>query len=54
MPEGEEDEQEIENLLEKIIKLPQSGKGNRHTSPGSSESPKQVGPKEVHTKAQDN
>ena len=32
--------------------LPQSGKGNRLSgSPGSSESPKQVGPKEAHTKA---
>ena len=30
VPEGEEQEQEIENLFEKIIwKLPQSGKGNR-------------------------
>ena len=30
--------------------LPQFGKGNRYTSPGSTESPKQVGPKEDHTK----
>ena len=41
MPEGEEEEQETENLLEKIMKkktLPQSGKGNRLLgSPGSSE-----------------
>ena len=29
--------------------LPQSGKGNR--LPGSPESPKEVGPKEAHTKA---
>ena len=35
-------------------KLSQSGKGNRHTSPGSSESPKQVGPKEEHTKTHHN
>ena len=32
--------------------LPQSGKGNRLPgSPGNSESPKEVGPKEEHTKA---
>ena len=49
---GEEEEQEIENLFEKNNegKLPQSGKGNRHASPGSSESPKEVGLKEEHTK----
>ena len=42
-----EEEQEVENLLEQIMKeLPQSGKGNRLPgSPGSSESPKEVGPK---------
>ena len=43
VPEGEEEEQEIENLLEKNNEgeLPQSGKGNRLPgSPGSSESPK--------------
>ena len=40
VPEGEEEEQEIENLLEKNNgDLPQSGKGNRLPgSPGSSES----------------
>ena len=53
MPEGEEEEQEIENFLEKImenfhnlakeIRLPES--------PGSSESPKEVERKEEHTKA---
>ena len=33
-------------------KLTQSGKGNRLPgSPGSPESPKEVGPKEEHTKA---
>ena len=31
-------------------KLPQSGEGNRHTSPGSSEDPKEVQPKQEHTK----
>ena len=57
VPEGEEEEQEIENLFEKNNEgeLPQSGKGNRLPgSPGSSESPKEVGPKEEHTKAHHN
>ena len=41
VPEGEKEEQEIENLFEKNNEgeLPQSGKGNRLPgSPGSSES----------------
>ena len=57
VPEGEEEEQEIENLVEKNQEgdLPQSGEGNRlPASPGSSESPKEVGPKEAHTKTQHN
>ena len=56
MPEGEEEEQVIENLFEEVMKgtLPQSVKGNRHTSPGSSESPKQVGLKEAHKKPHHN
>ena len=56
VPEGEEEEQDIENLFEKIMKIvPQSGKGNRLPgSPGSSESPKEVGPKEAHTQAHHN
>ena len=50
MPEGEEEEQEIENVFEKNNerKFPQFGEGNRHTSLGSTGSPKQVGPKENH------
>ena len=53
---SEVEEQETENLFEEVMKgtLPQSVKGNRHTSPGSSESPKQVGPKEGHTKTHHN
>ena len=53
VPEGEEEEQEIENLFEKKNgELSQSGKGNRLPgSPGSPESPQEVGPKEEHTKA---
>ena len=50
VPEGEEQQQEIENLTEQIMKekFPQSGKGNRLS--GCPESPKEVGPKEEHTK----
>ena len=51
--EGEEEEQEIEHIMKenfpnlaKEVRLP--------GSPGSSESPKEVGPKEVHTKAYHN
>ena len=56
VPEGEEEEQEIESLLEKINErnLPQYGEGNRHSSPGSSESHKEAGPKEEHTKTHHN
>ena len=53
VPEGEEEDQEIENLLEQNEgKLPQSGKGSR--LPGSPERPKEVGPKEEHTKTHHN
>ena len=57
MSEGKEEEQEIENLFEKNNEgeLPQSDEGNRLPgSLGSSESPKEVGPKEAHTKAHHN
>ena len=48
VPEGEEEQQEIENLFEKIMEhLPNLA---NEISPGSSESPKEVGPKEAHTK----
>ena len=54
MPEEEEDEQDIENLFEKWDgELPQSVKG-LPGGPGSSESPKEVGHKEEHTKAHHN
>ncbi|KAF6088397.1 hypothetical protein HJG60_008223 [Phyllostomus discolor] len=51
IPAGEESEQGIENLFEKIMtqNFPNLMK-ERHTNPGSTESPKQVGPKEAHTK----
>ena len=57
VPEGEEEEEKIENLFEQIMKenFPKSGKGNRLLgSPGSSESPKEAGPKEEHTKVHHN
>ena len=57
MPEGEEQEQDIENLVEKNNEgeFPQSVKGNRlPRSPGSSESPQKAGPKEAHTEAHHN
>ena len=52
MPEREEEEQEIENLFEKIMKenFPNFGEGNRHASPRSTESPKQDEHKQDPTK----
>ena len=52
VPEGEEEEQKIENLFEQIMKenFLSLAKG----SPGSSESPKEAGPKEEHTEAHHN
>ena len=57
MPEGGEEEQEIENLFEQMKeKFPYLTKEiDFHPgSPGSSESPKEAGPKEEHTKAHHN
>ena len=54
MPEGEEQQQEIENLFEQIMKenIPNLAKEiGRRGSPGSPESPKDVGPKKEHNKA---
>ena len=48
MPEGEEEEQKIENIMKE--NFPNLAK-EVDWSPGSSESPKEVGPKEEHTKA---
>ena len=52
MLEGEKEEQEIENLFEKIMKenFPNLMK-EIDISPGSTESSNQVGPKEDHIKA---
>ena len=58
IPEGEEEEQEIENIFEKTMKenFPNLAKEINKLlgSPGSSESPKEVGPKEAHAKAHHN
>ena len=57
VPEGEEESQEIENLLEKIMKenFPSLAKEiDFPGSLGSSEGPKEAGPKEEHTKAHHN
>ena len=51
MPEGEEEEQEIENLFEKIMEnFPNLAK-EIDTHLQEAQSPKEVGPKEAHTKA---
>ena len=49
-PEGEEQQQKFENLIEQIMKENFLNPG----SPGSPESPKEVEPKEEHTKAHHN
>ena len=57
VPEGEEEEQTIENLFEEIMKenVPNLAKEIRLPgSPGSSENPKEAGSKEEHTKAHHN
>ena len=57
VPEAEEEDQEIENLFEKILKenFPKLMKENiLPGSPGSSESPKEIGPKKEHTKTHHN
>ena len=50
VPEGEEEEQKIENLFEQIMENFPDLAG----SPGSSENPKEAGPKEEHNKAHHN
>ena len=55
MPEGEEEEQEIENLFEKIMKENFTNLVKEIDSQEvKEESPKEVGPKEAHTKAYHN
>ena len=57
VPEGEQEQQNIENLFQNIMKenVPNLKKGNRLPgSPVSTEGPKEVGPKEAHTKEHHN
>ena len=56
MPEGEEEEQEIENLFEKIMKenFPNLAKERDFQEVQEAESPKEVAPKGAHTKAHHN
>ena len=58
MPEGEEEEQNIENLFEQIMKenFPSLAKeiDFQEVQEAQRESPKEAGPKEEHTKAHHN
>ena len=56
VPEGEEEEQEIENLFENIMKenFPNLAKEIDFQEVQEDQSPKEVGPKEEHTKAHHN
>ena len=55
VPEGEEEEQEIENLFEKIMEnFPNLAKEIDFQEVQEAQSPKKVGPKEEHTKAHHN
>ena len=56
MPEGEEEEQEIENLFEQIMKenFPNLAKEIDFQEVQETQSPKKVEPKEAHTKAHHN
>ena len=56
MAEGKEERQEIENLFEKIMKenFPDLAKEIDFQEVQEVESPKEVGPKEEHTKAHHN
>ena len=54
-PEGEKEEQGIENLFEKVMmeNFPNLMRHN-HTNPGNIESPKEEEPKQAHCKAHNN
>ena len=56
IPKGEEEEQEIENLFEQIMKekFPNLAKEIDFQGIQEAQSPKEVGPKEAHTKAHHN
>ena len=56
VPEGEEEQRQIENLFEQIMKenFPNLAKKIDFQEVQEAQSPKQVGPKEEHTKAHHN
>ena len=56
MPDGDEEEQEMENLFEKLMKenLPNLAKEIDFQEVQEAQSPQKVGPKEEHTKAHQN
>ena len=56
VPEGEEEEQKIENLFEQIMKenFPNPAKELDFQEVQETQSPKEAGPKEEHTKAHHN
>ena len=56
MPEGEEEEQEMENLFENMMKenFPNLAKEIDFQEVQEDQSPKEVGPEEAHTKAHHN
>ena len=56
MSEGEEEKQEIKNLLQEIMKenFPNLAKEIDFQEVKEAQSPKEVGPKEAHTKAHHN
>ena len=56
MPEGKEEEQEIENLFEQIMNenFPNLVKEIDFQEVQETQSPKEFGPKEAHTKAHHN
>ena len=56
MPEGEDEKQEIENLFENIVKenFPNLAKEIAFQEVQEAQSPKEVRPKEAHSKAHQN
>ena len=56
VPEGEEEQQDIQNLSEKIMKenFPNLARNKLQGSPGSPRNPKEIGPRKKHTKTHHN
>ena len=56
VPKGEDKDQEMESILEKIMKenFPKLAKGIDFHKVQEAQSPKEIGPKEVHTKTHHN